>query len=191
MTEGSPAAAGQSPQSPGAAVEATESAVAGHAVPGEAVAGQAVASEAVPGDAQAPPGDVPSAAVLVRAARISASPVSRPSGLWSPVLASVRRRLVELRSDPAALLSASIVTVGTGLAVTVARQVVRSSRIGGLGGVPSSPAPVRLSGVVEVLHRQSGPEHIVHHVVHHVVHHHVVHQHVARLAGPGSAPTQP
>lgn len=114
---------------------------------------------------------------------LRAEPVDRPlTGLqeqpWSPVR-SLRNGVAVLRRNPTALVTASVATVGAGLALTAARALITAS-----AGTrrPTAPVPLQVSGV------------LVHRIVSHVVHHHVVHNVVhhsvpyASTPYPGSGP---
>ncbi len=73
-----------------------------------------------------------------------------PTRRWAPAVAALRTRLPELARNPAVVATA---TLGTGLAATVVREVLRSRAL----PAQSAATPIAVSGF------------IVHHV--HVVHH--------------------
>ncbi len=75
---------------------------------------------------------------------------------WSARVAELRQRLPELARHPAVVATA---TVGTGIAVSLVREVVRGA------AARSAPAPTTTN--VSVVNHV----HVVHHVVHHVVTH--------------------
>ncbi len=83
-----------------------------------------------------------------------------PTRRWAPAVAALRSRLPELARNPAVVAT---VTVGTGLAATAVREVLRSRAL----PAQSAATPIAVSGFI--VHHV----HVVHHVVQQVS---VVHQ---------------